>query len=479
MNYKMVFNTIGRVLQIEAVLMILPLATAIFYGEVNGVFAFTVTLLGEFLIGTLMTVFLKSKNRIIYAKEGFAIVALAWILMSAIGALPFVISGDIPSYVDAFFETVSGFTTTGASILTRIEDLSKGMLFWRSFTNWLGGMGVIVFVMALIPNLSERSIHIMRAEVPGPVVDKIVPKVKDTAKILYLIYIAITCSQVIMLLFGGIGLYESLIYSFSTAGTGGFGLRTDSLASYSPYVQWVIAIYVIIFGINFNIYYLFLIRKAKAAIKSSELWCYLGIIAVSTIMIILNTCGNYTSVSENIRHSFLQVASFMTTAGYTSVDFNAWPTLSKTILVLLMFLGGCAGSTAGGLKISRVMIMVKTVFREFRNLLHPRSVSAVRHEGKTVEDRTAYGVCVYFAIYMLSFFVIFFLLGFDKFDIETNFTSTATTINNVGPAFGAASAGFAEFSAFSKVLLSFSMLLGRLELYPLLLTLMPGIWSKK
>jgi trk system potassium uptake protein TrkH len=477
----MVFHTIGRILQIEALLMLLPLAVALFYGEVAGVFAFTVTLLAEFFFGTLGAKFFRSKNRIIYSKEGFAIVALAWIIMSAVGALPFVISGEIPSYVDAFFETVSGFTTTGASVLNNVEALSKGMLFWRSFTHWIGGMGVIVFVMALIPNLSERSIHIMRAEMPGPVVDKIVPKIKNTAKILYLIYIALTLSQIILLRLGGVDLFESMVYSFGTAGTGGFGIKADSLASYSPYVQWVITAYMFIFGINFNLYYLVLIHRAKAAIRSTELWCYFAIIGVSAFIISINTSPLFSTVSETIRHSCFQTVSLMTTTGFSTVDFNMWPSVSKTILLILMFVGGCAGSTAGGLKVSRVIIILKTIMREFRNLLHPRSVSAVRHEGKPVEDRTAYGVCVYFAIYMLCFFAIFFLISFDNFDFETNFTATAATINNIGPGFSEVGpmSGFAGYSVFSKLVLSFSMLLGRLELYPLLIVLTPGIRRKK
>ena len=481
MNYKMVFYTIGRILQIEAVLMVLPLMVAIIYGEVPSVFAFTVTLILEFLIGTLATSFMKIKNRIIYSKEGFAIVALAWVIMSAAGAAPFVISGEIPSYVDAFFETVSGFTTTGASILENVEALSKSMLFWRSFTHWIGGMGVIVFVMALIPNISERSIHIMRAEMPGPVVDKIVPKIKNTAKILYLIYIALTLSQTFFLLLGGLDLFESIVYSFATAGTGGFGLKGDSFAGYSPYVQWVITAFMLIFGVNFNLYYLVLIRRAKAAVRSTELWCYLGIVTVAAFLIALNINPSFGSVSDTIRHSFFQVASIITTTGFSTADFNLWPTFSKTVIILLMFVGGCAGSTAGGLKVSRVMIIIKTVMREFRNLVHPRSVSAVRHEGKAVEDRTAYGVCVYFAIYMLCFMAVFLLLSFDKFDIETNFTATVTTINNIGPVLGSLGpmSSLADFSAFSKIVLSFSMLLGRLELYPLLLALTPGIWRKK
>lgn len=481
MNYKMVFYTTGRILQIEAVLMILPLAVSLIYSEVNGIFAFGVTLLLEFLFGTLVTTFLKSKNRVIYAKEGFAIVALAWVLMSAVGAVPFVISGEIPSYVDAFFETVSGFTTTGASVVTEVEKMSKGMLFWRSFTHWVGGMGVLVFVMALIPNLSERSIHIMRAEVPGPVVDKIVPKVKDTAKILYLIYMGITVLQVFFLMLGGMDLYESLIHTFGTVGTGGFGLKSDSIGGYSPYIQWVIAIFMVLSSINFNIYYLILIRRIKAAISSSELWCYLGIIAVSTAIITFNVSHMYSGFSETLRYVFFQVSSLISTSGFSTVNYDLWPTASKTVLILVMFVGGCVGSTAGGLKVSRVMLMVKTVAREFRTLIHPRSVSSVRLEGKHVEDRTAYGACVYFVIYMLCFFTIFFLISFDNFDITTNFTATAATINNVGPGLGGVGpmASFAEYSAFSKIVLSVSMLLGRLELYPLLLALMPGTWMKK
>lgn len=481
MNYKMVFNTAGRICQIAAVLMILPALVAVIYSEKAQLNAFLLTAIVSFVAGLGLLLIFRTKNRVIYAKEGFAITALAWVFMAAIGATPFVISGDIKSYVDAFFETVSGFTTTGASILTDVEAMSKSMLFWRSFTHWIGGMGVLVFVMALIPNISDRSIHIMRAEMPGPIIGKLVPRVKDTAKILYLIYIVLTIIQIVMLCAGGMSLFDSLLHSFGTAGTGGFGIKSDGLASYSPYCQWVITIFMLIFGINFNLFYLLLIRRFKSVIKSDELWSYLGIFAVSTALITANIMPIYNNFSDSLRNAAFQVSSIVTTTGYSTADFNLWPQFSKGILIVIMFSGACAGSTAGGLKVARSVMLVKNIGREIKKMLHPRSVGSVRFEGKPLEEQTINSVNTYFALYMFCIFAVFLLICFEPFDFETNFTATVSCFNNVGPGLSGVgpASSYAAYSDFSKIVLSVAMLLGRLEIFPLLIALSPSTWLKK
>lgn len=480
MNRRIVFYQVGRLLQIEGYLLILPAIVSLIYME-KVIWSFIVTSAITWLVGLAFVKLCHKKDSAIYAREGIATVALAWVLMSLLGALPFYISGEIPSYVDAVFETVSGFTTTGSSILTEVEAMSHGMLFWRSFTHWVGGMGVLVFVMAIFPQESGRSIHIMRAEMPGPVVGKIVPKIRETAKILYLIYIVMTIVEVIFLVAGGMSVFDSFIHSFGTAGTGGLGIKADSVASYSPYLQWVIAIFMMLFGINFNLYYLILIRRFKAAIKSSELWCYISIIVISTIAIGLNIYSSIGNVSDTIRHSFFQVSSIITTTGYSTVDFNVWPIFSKMLLVALMFIGGCAGSTAGGLKVSRVMLLVKSVFRDLRRMMRPRSVASVRMEGKPIDRQTLDGVTGYLAIYFMIMFISTLLLSLNKFDFETTFTSVAACFNNIGPGLGGVGpmANFASYSAPSKILLSILMLLGRLEIYPLLLAFSPALWRRK
>lgn len=481
MNLKMVFRVIGRILSVEAVLLLLPLAVSLIYRETAGAAAFAITAILSLAVGLLLTVVFRTKNQTIYAKEGFAIVALVWICMSAIGALPFVISREIPSYVDAFFETVSGFTTTGASILDNVEAMSHGMLFWRSFTHWVGGMGVLVFVMAIIPNISDRSIHIMRAEVPGPVKGKLVPKLKDTAKILYCIYIGITLTEVVLLLFGGMNLYESLVYAFGTAGTGGFGIKADSVGSYSPYIQWVIAIFMLLFGVNFNLYYLILIKKLKSAFSSTEMWTYFGIVAVASALIFTNTRHMFSGLEEALRQSVFQVASILTTTGFATTDFNLWPTFSKTVILILMFCGGCAGSTAGGLKVSRVLLLFKIMGRELKRMLHPRSVKTIKLEGKAVDESTLSACCTYFSLYMACLIGIFLLLGFDSFgNIETNFSAAAACFNNIGPGLDKIGPVFSYsgFSDLSTVILSFAMLLGRLEIIPLMLLFSASTWKK-
>ena len=471
---------IGQIIKLEAVLLVLPLAVSIIYRE-RCALSFLITALASLFVGFAVTLISKPGNRLIYAKEGFVIVALAWLALSAIGAVPFVLSGEVRSYADAFFETVSGFTTTGASVLTDIEGMSHGLLFWRSFTHWVGGMGVLVFIMAIIPSVCDRSIHILRAEMPGPVMGKLVPKLKQTAKILYLIYIVMTVLEMILLLCGGMSLFDSALHSFATAGTGGFGIKGDSIASYSPYLQWVIAAFMFLFGINFNIYYLLLVRRFRSVLKSTETWCYIAICLISVSIITGNIYSIYGNLPDSVRASAFQVASLVTTTGFSTADFNLWPELSKGILLILMFIGGCAGSTAGGLKVSRVVMMIKMIRREFMKMIHPRSVSAVRIEGKKVDDTTLNGVNVYFALYMVIYFAVFLLLCLEPFDFETNFTAVAACYNNIGPGFGAVGpmGSFSGYSAFSKIVLSATMLLGRLEIYPLLFALIPSTWTKK
>ena len=481
MNRRMVLNTIGRILVLEAALMLLPAGVSLIYKEFTAFFSFLIAVGISTVLGLALILFCQTKDQVIYAKDGFVTVALAWISLSLIGALPFYISREIPNYINAFFEIVSGFTTTGASILNNVENLSHGMLFWRSFSHWIGGMGVLVLIMAIVPNVTDRSIHIMRAEMPGPVVDKLLPKAKDTAKTLYIIYIVLSVFEVILLLCGGMNLFDSLVHTFGTAGTGGFGIKADSVAGYSPYIQWVITIFMMIFGVNFNLYFLLLVRKFKSIFKSTELWTYISIAVISTAVLTLNLTPVYQNFGERLRHSAFQVSSIITTTGFSTVDFNTWPSLSKSILVLLMFIGACAGSTAGGLKISRVVILFKMISREFGRLLRPRSVRVIKSEGKSVDETVLSSVTTYFAVYIFCFIAVFLLLSFDKFGFETNFTATAATFNNIGP--GLADVGplssYADYSIFSKIILSFSMLLGRLEIFPLIIAFSPTTWSKK
>ncbi len=480
MNRRMVLYTVGTVIKIEAVLMLLPTICALIYKE-DCVKAFLICVAIALTSGFALTLISRPGNKVIYAREGFVTVALAWLALSAVGALPFYISGEIPSYVDAFFETVSGFTTTGASILTDVEAMSKGLLFWRSFTHWVGGMGVLVFIMAIIPSLSDRNMHLLRAEVPGPIVGKLVPRIRQTTRILYIIYVLLTLVEIILLLIGKMPFYEALVHAFGTAGTGGFGVKADSIAGYSPYLQWVITIFMLLFGINFNLYYLLLIRKFKSVFKSSEMWVYFGIVAASTAAITVNILSAYESVSHALRDSAFQVASIITTTGYATADFDKWPVFSKMILLLLMFIGACAGSTGGGFKVSRVIILAKTVKRELKRLLHPRSVSALRFEGKTLDEATVGSVGSYLAIYVFFFFAITVLLCLEPFDLETNISAATACFNNIGPGFGAVgpTLNYADYSPFAKVLLSMAMLFGRLEIYPLFIAFSPSTWIKK
>ncbi len=472
MNKRMIFFVTGQIVGTEALFLLLSAAVSLYYSETPAAISLLISAAVSALI-FISTIFFKpkEKDRMIFAKDGFVIVALSWIVMSAIGALPFYISREIPLYVDAFFETVSGFTTTGASILTNVENISNGLLFWRSFTHWVGGMGVLVFVMAIIPIAKGRSIHLMRAEMPGPIVGKLVPKVRQTAKILYLIYVVMTFILVLFLVGGGMSVFDSLLHAFGTAGTGGFGIKADSIASYSPYLQWVLGVGMLVFGINFNLYYLILAGRGKTALKSGELWTYLGVVGISTALITINIFSMYDNFETSLRHGFFQVSSIITTTGFVTTDFNLWNGFSKAILFIIMFIGGCAGSTAGGLKVSRVCLLFKMIRNNFRHMLHPRSVECVNFEGKKVDNETLNGVSVYFAIYFVCLSALFLLVSLDKFDFETNLTAVVTCFNNVGPGFGAVgpASNFAGYNSFSTFVLSIAMLLGRLEIFPLLI----------
>lgn len=480
MNRRMIINAVGLVLRVEAALLLLPAVVGVIYGERQTWLAFLISAAISLVLGLLPKYFLKPRTHVIYAKEGFIIVAFTWIMLSLVGAVPLVLAGAVTSYADAFFEIVSGFTTTGASVIPDVEALTRGVLFWRSFTHWVGGMGIIVFVMAILPNVSERPIHILRAEIPGPTVGKLVPRIKDTALILYLIYIGMTVIETIMLLFGGMSFFESLLHAFGTAGTGGFGIKRDSIAGYSPYIQWVITVFMVLFGVNFNLYYLALLRKFKAVVTSTELWAYLGIIISSVAVISWNIRHLFVGAEETVRAAAFQVSSIISTTGYATTDFNLWPNLSKNILLILMFIGGCAGSTAGGIKVSRIVLLFKLISNEVKRMLHPRSVSSLRFEGKTVDGHTRKGVSNYFLIYFVCLLAIFLALSFEPFDFETNFTAVVTCFNNVGPGFGAVgpTGGFGDYSAFAKIVLSFAMLLGRLEIFPIIIALAPVSWAR-
>ena len=481
MNRKMVYFLIGRILLLESALLLLPLGVSLYYWD-GGQLPILITIALSAGLGWLLCRIFRTDNQVIYAKEGFLITALTWVIVSALGALPFVLSGQIPSFIDAFFETVSGFTTTGASILTDVEAMSRSMLFWRSFTHWIGGMGVLVLMVAVMPNLSGRTIHVLRAEMPGPTMGKLSPKLRDTAKILYTLYIAMTLLELVLLVAGGMPLFDSAIHTFGTAGTGGFGMKANSMGGYSPYLQWVVATFMMLFGVNFNLYFLLLMRRVKAAFRSEELWSYVGIVLGATVLICWNILPQMGSFSEAIRHAFFQVTTISSTTGFATVDFNQWPTLSRMILVLLMFVGACAGSTAGGLKVSRVVLLFKITRREIRHLLHPRSVSSVRFEGKPVDQATLISVGSYFSLYIGLFAIFWFIVSFQPgFDGVSNFTAVAACYNNIGPGLNLVgpATSYAEYSPFVKLVLSLAMLFGRLEIYPMLISLSPSTWMKR
>ena len=422
----------------------------------------------------------KPANNVFYLKEGCVTTALSWIFLSFFGCLPFVFTGEIPFLPDALFETISGFTTTGASILSDVEALSHCSIIWRSFTHWIGGMGVLVFLLAIIPMSGGSHINLMRAESPGPSVGKLVPKVKSTAQILYIIYFTMTAIEFIFLLLGRMPVFDAINTSFGTAGTGGFGIKNDSMASYSPYIKWVVTIFMILFGVNFNAYYLILFKQFKKAIKMEEVKCYFMIILASTLVIFINIVKTYTNVFKAFTDAAFQVGSIITTTGYSTTDFDLWPGTSKTILVMLMFVGACAGSTGGGIKVSRFLIMFKTVVKELRSYIHPKSIQKIKMDDKPVPHEVVRSVNVYGITFITIFAASIFLLSLDGKDLITNFTAVATTLNNIGPGLNLVgpTRNFDLFSPFAKFVLMFDMLAGRLELFPLLILFHPTIWKE-
>ena len=481
MNYRMVSYIIGQIVRVEGVLMLPPLVVSLIYGE-DAFAAFLLPAVISVIVGTLLTI-RKPSNTDIFAKEGFVTVGLSWIVLSLIGALPFVIDGCIPSFVDAFFETVSGFTTTGASILTEVESLGRGILFWRSFTHFVGGMGVLVFVLAILPQADTRSVklmHVMRAEVPGPKVGKLVSKIGRTARIMYGIYIGLTVIEIILLLAGGMPVYDSIVNSFATAGTGGFAIKNASIAAYeSAYIDYVIGIFMFLFGVNFNLYYLILIGHVGEALRSEELRWYLIITGVSTALIAADIYEIFGSVGDSVRYAFFQVTTVMSTTGFATSDYNTWPALSKVILVLLMFCGACVGSTTGGIKVGRIILLVKSGLREIKYMLHPRAVVAVRSEGKPVERDVLRGANSYMIVYIMLFTASLFLVEMvEECDLVTGFTAVSACLNNVGPGLGEVgpAGNFAALTPFTKILLSIDMLAGRLEIFPLLMLFAPTTW---
>ncbi len=479
MNRRMVLFFLGWVLKIEAILLVLPLLVSIIYRE-EEVLDFAIITVVTFLTGFFLTM-RKPSDTTFYAREGFVAVAFSWILLSCIGALPFVQTGTIPNFIDALFETVSGFTTTGASVLSDVECLPKSILFWRSFTHWIGGMGVLVFILSVLPLTGADNIHIMRAESPGPSVSKLVPRVKSTAKLLYGIYLILTVLMIIILMLTGMPLFDASLMTFGTVGTGGFGILNDSAASYTLLQQGIITFFMIACGINFNVYFLLMARKPKDAFASEEVRWYLGIMFAAALCIAISVRGRFDNFGLALHNSLFQVASCMTTTGFSTVDFNVWPTFSRIMILLVMFVGGCAGSTAGGLKVSRVAIAFKTIRKEMASLIHPRSIKVLKFEGKMIEHTVLRSVNVYFMAYILIFAASVLLLALEGNDFETTVTAVIATFNNIGPGLGGVgpASNFSAFSVWGKIILIIDMLAGRLEIFPLLLLLSPRTWRKQ
>ena len=477
MNRSIILHILGWIMSFEAAFMVLPIIVAMVYGEKSG-YAFLITIGICLLIG-LPLIFRKPKNRVFYAKEGFVSVALGWIILSFMGSLPFYISGQIPNFFDALFETISGFSTTGSSILSDVEALDYCMLFWRSFTHWIGGMGVLVFILAILPLARGESMHIMRAESPGPSVEKLVPRMRTSASLLYGIYIGMTVLQILLLIVGRVPIFDALTLTFGSAGTGGFAIKNTNMMSYSPYLQGVITVFMFLFGVNFNFYYFILLRKVKDAIKMEEVRWYFVIVVIAVCLISLNT-GGFGGFLGAIHHSAFQVSSIITTTGYATLDFNYWPSFSKTILVLLMFIGACAGSTGGGIKVSRIIVLFKTIGKEMSYLVHRRSVKVLKLNGKKLEKENIHSINVFFVTYMVLFAASFLLISLDNFDITTTFTATLATLGNIGPGLGVVGpmGNFGEFSILSKLVMMFNMLAGRLEIFPILLLFSPSTWKR-
>ena len=476
MNYKTIFYMLGMVIGCEGFCMFLPLICALCYGEKEW-YHFLFTIILCFIFALILT-YKKPEKKNIYAKEGFVIVSLSWIFMSIFGCIPFMLSGVIKEFIPALFEIVSGFTTTGASILSDLTFVPKSILVWRSFTHWLGGMGVLVLLVAILPLSGGSNLHLLRAETTGPAVSKLVPKVKSSSKILYAIYIGLTFLQVILLLLSGLNLFEALTLSFGTAGTRGFGILNSSIGEYSNLVQWIISIFMILFAIDFSVYYLIIIRKVKLAIKSEEVRAFLGIIFASVLIITLNCYHIFGNIFETIRHAFFQVSSIITTTGYTTTNFDIWPELSKTILIALMFIGACAGSTGGGVKVSRILILLKSIIKEIKVAAHPKSTHKLLLNGRPIEHETVRAVNVYMVSYIVIFLVSLLIVSMDNIDFTTHFTGVLATMGNIGPGMSKAYANFTAFSNRSLIVFIFDMLAGRLEIFPLLILFSKYTWKK-
>lgn len=478
MNFRIIAYIVGWVCNFQAAFMLLPFFTALIYHE-REFSSFLIAMAVCLVIGIPLTL-KKPKNKVFYTKDGCVAVALSWLALCVFGAVPFVISGYIPHPVDALFETVSGFTTTGSSILTDVEILPHCVLIWRSFTHWIGGMGVLVFLLSLLPLTGGYHMNLMKAESPGPSVSKLVPKVQSTAKILYTIYFGMTLAQIVLLLIGKVPLFDTLCITFGTAGTGGFGIVNDSIGSYSTYCQVVTTIFMILFGVNFSVYYLILTKKFRQAFKYEEVRYYFGIIIASILIITFNTVHLFRNVLVAFQQVAFQVASIITTTGFSSTDFNQWPALSKTVLVLLMFVGACAGSTGGGIKVSRILILCKAAKKEFQLYLHPNAVKKIKMDNKIISHEILRSTNIYISVYLLIFAASVLLIAIDNFDLITNFTAVAATLNNIGPGFEIAGpmGNFSSFSYLSKSVLIFDMLAGRLEIFPLLLLFFKDTWKR-
>ena len=478
MNYRMICRVLGMILGCLAALLFLPMSAALIYGEGVSHFLKTIAIAGA--LGLLMTR-VKARDTKLCPKDGFAIVGLGWILMSAFGALPFVFSGDIPNFIDAMFETASGFTTTGASILTDVEAMSRGCLFWRSFTHWVGGMGVLVFIMAVMPMNGAHSMHLMRAEVPGPTVGKLVPRVRQTARILYLIYFALTIIEAVLLRFGGMSNYDALLHAFANAGTGGFSTRAASIAAFdSVYIEMVIAVFMLIFSVNFNLYYLILLGRIRDVLHDEELRCYLVIVAFATVTMGINIADQYGGFIKALRYSFFNVLTISSTSGFGTADFTRWPQYSQSLIVILMLIGAMAGSTGGGIKLSRMLIFIKTTACDFMKIVSPRTVKRVAINGQRIDRDTVRAVYVFCALYALILVTGTLLVSFDGYDMTTNFTAVISCLSNIGPGLGLVgpAGSFAIFSPVSKLIFTFIMLAGRLEFYPMLALFATSFWKK-
>ena len=478
MNMKSVSYILGWVLNIEAALMSLPLVTSLIYDEGEG-WAFAIVMAICALIGFLLT-HKRPNNPVFRAREGFIATSLSWVLMSVFGSLPFYFTGEIPRFIDALFETVSGFTTTGASILSDVETMSHCCMLWRCFTHWIGGMGVLVFLLAVLPMVGGTNMHLMKAESPGPVVGKLVPKVRYTARILYLLYIILTIVEFLLLILGGMIPFEAICTAFGTAGTGGFGFRNDSFASFSGYIQWVVAIFMILFGVNFNVYFLVFMRKFRQAFRCEEMRWYLGIVVAASVLICVNTYDIALTLEHNLRNSVFQVATIITTTGFATMNFDLWPAFSRTLVVLLMFIGACAGSTGGGLKVSRWVMSGKAMAGYVGSFLHPRGVHKIRFEDKDVEDSTLHAIFVYFMGVFFIFTASMLVISLENMDLTSTFTAVAATFNNIGPGLNLVgpTCNFGFLSDLSKSVLIFDMLAGRLEVFPMLILLYPPLWKE-